>query len=206
MTYERREDGSASIDVFDAANFFLRADALQGDPDVSPLKLQKLLYLAQGHYLAATGQRLFDEPIMAYEHGPVVVRVWRRYAGLRTPIVGTDADFTESVPIPADVADFLQRVWDQYKDYSASALRNLTHRQQPWSATYVPGELNAAMTDDVMRHYFRSLPAQESVMPVLAGPDGSVDLDVDRMTSLARRALRLHDDGQPRTYRRRTVA
>ncbi len=41
------------------------------DTDVSNLRVQKLLYYAQGHYLAAKGIPLFDEAIQAWSHGPV---------------------------------------------------------------------------------------------------------------------------------------
>jgi uncharacterized phage-associated protein len=39
---------------------------------ISNLKLQKLLYYAQGFYLAIYGKALFEEDIVAWEHGPVV--------------------------------------------------------------------------------------------------------------------------------------
>ena len=42
------------------------------EADISNLKLQKLLYYAQGHYLARTGVPLFDDVIQAWAHGPVV--------------------------------------------------------------------------------------------------------------------------------------
>ena len=60
------------IDVSDAVRFFLAEDALRSDPNVTPMKLHKLLYLAQANYLASTGHRLFAEPVDAYENGPVV--------------------------------------------------------------------------------------------------------------------------------------
>lgn len=41
-------------------------------PDLTPGRLHKLLYLAQGHHLAWFGQPLFAEPISAWDTGPVV--------------------------------------------------------------------------------------------------------------------------------------
>ncbi len=40
--------------------------------DVTPLKLQKLLYYCQGYALALTGKPLFPEPVEAWRYGPVV--------------------------------------------------------------------------------------------------------------------------------------
>ena len=39
---------------------------------ITHLKLQKLLYYAQGVCLAITGNTLFNEEIQAWQHGPVV--------------------------------------------------------------------------------------------------------------------------------------
>jgi hypothetical protein len=49
--------------------FVAWAEAGDADADLSNLKLQKLLYYAQGHYLARTGTPLFPETI---EAGPTV--------------------------------------------------------------------------------------------------------------------------------------
>ncbi len=61
----------------EAARYFL---ALQDDEDsISNLKLQKLLYYAQGFSLALTGKPLFNDQIKAWIHGPVVPSVWADY-------------------------------------------------------------------------------------------------------------------------------
>lgn len=49
---------------------------------MTPMMLQKMLYLADGHHLARAGRPLFPEQIEAWEHGPVcpvVYREFRRY-------------------------------------------------------------------------------------------------------------------------------
>lgn len=48
----------------DVADFFIE---VRGDNPISPVKLQMLLYLAQGHYLARYEEPLFDEDFVAYE-------------------------------------------------------------------------------------------------------------------------------------------
>lgn len=65
--------------AIDVARYFLAlADEEAGDL-VSNLKLQKLLYYAQGFHLAMTGRPLFDEPIQAWMHGPVVPAVYHAF-------------------------------------------------------------------------------------------------------------------------------
>ncbi len=62
----------------DIARWFI-AWAENVDAEVSNLKLQKLLYYAQGHRLGATGEPLFSDPIQAWAHGPVVAEVYHAY-------------------------------------------------------------------------------------------------------------------------------
>ena len=64
------------ISCQDVANYFLSlCDEDAGDL-ISNLKLQKLVYYAQGFHLAISGEPLFDEKIMAWEHGPVIPQLY----------------------------------------------------------------------------------------------------------------------------------
>ncbi|WP_146247851.1 Panacea domain-containing protein [Curtobacterium sp. MCLR17_039] len=152
------------IDVRDAVQFFLAEDASRDDPDVTPMKLQKLLYLAQANYLASTGRRLFSEPMDAYFHGPVVYRVTKMYSG-RQIIAATSNGAALTTPdLPEDVDTFLGRVWQQYKDWTPAALRQLSHDQAPWQDNYVEGEYRCNIPDEDMTEYFRSrVPAKSRV-------------------------------------------
>ena len=60
------------------ADFFL---ANRDDEDgLTHLKLQKLCYYAQVFHLALIGRRLFDEQLLAWDHGPVTRSIWDRFA------------------------------------------------------------------------------------------------------------------------------
>ena len=45
----------------------------------SKYKLQKLLYYTQGFHLAIYGVPLFEEKLIAWEHGPVVKEVYDKF-------------------------------------------------------------------------------------------------------------------------------
>ena len=97
------------------------------DP-VSNLKLQKLLYYAQAWYLALYGKPLFDDPIEAWVHGPVVPCVFRQYREYRwTPI---SAVYTQSPS--RKIAIHLSNVWKVYGKSAAGKLERLTHSEHPW--------------------------------------------------------------------------
>ena len=66
--------------VEDVANYFLSKKSM------SPKKLQKIVYYAYGWTLAllnedikALDNRLFNEPIEAWVHGPVVPELYTKY-------------------------------------------------------------------------------------------------------------------------------
>ncbi len=74
--------------ALDVARYFL----LKADPDegelISNLRLQKLLYYAQGFHLALYDELLFAEAVVAWMHGPVVPEVYhefKRYGAERIP-------------------------------------------------------------------------------------------------------------------------
>ena len=65
---------------YDVALYFLfRARELEAGDTISNLKMQKLLYYAQGHFLATYKKPLFDDKIEAWKYGPVVKEVYDKF-------------------------------------------------------------------------------------------------------------------------------
>ena len=62
-----------------AANYFLANVDEESGENISNLKLQKLLYYAQGFHIAMQGKSLFTDSILAWKHGPVVRPIWLKY-------------------------------------------------------------------------------------------------------------------------------
>ena len=74
-----KKGGDVMLNCDDVAKYFLSlSDDSSGDY-ISNLKLQKLLYYAQGFHLAIFNKPLFNEPIEAWAHGPVVGSSYRKY-------------------------------------------------------------------------------------------------------------------------------
>lgn len=119
-----------SID--DVINFFLSRAAM------SPKKLQKLLYYAYSWTLALLNEgtdgiknRLFDEPIEAWVHGPVVRSVYLRFKANGWEDIPIVEGFNENV-FSSEVLDVLNQVWDEYKEFTGDELETMTHREAPW--------------------------------------------------------------------------
>ena len=116
----------------DVAEYYLCCsnDKESGDL-ISNLKLQKLVYYAQGIHLAATGKPLFDDVIVAWMHGPVVVDLYHEFKSNGDGSI----DPTEGYDIPKfdkDTKQLLDEVYRVLGQYSAWKLREMTHSETPW--------------------------------------------------------------------------
>lgn len=115
---------------------------------ISNLKLQKLLYYAYGCYLAMFGEKLFDDSIVAWEHGPVVKSVYYKYKDNGSSSISEfDQPMCEFSNRELSV---LEWVYKEFGQYTAWALRNMTHEEAPWKTT----NLNNVIGDDIIKKYF----------------------------------------------------
>lgn len=118
----------AEVTALEAANALL-AISQADDEYITNLKLQKLLYYAQGWFLADHGRPLFDEPIEAWVRGPVVPSVYRAFKRFTWQPIAPEAEPTE---VPPHVFQHLQEVWDGYGRYTGRDLERMTHCEPPW--------------------------------------------------------------------------
>jgi uncharacterized phage-associated protein len=123
--------------------------------ELSNLKLQKLLYYAQGHHLAEQHAPLFRDQIQAWSHGPVVPDVYHEFkdCGSSTIVLAGTDPFTWG-QVDRKTADLLSRVWNTYGGFSAGRLRNMTHSERPWRAHFRPDERGIVIPDDEIEEYF----------------------------------------------------
>jgi uncharacterized phage-associated protein len=116
---------------------------------LSNMKIQKLVYYAQGFHLAIFDAPLFGEDIYAWAHGPVVPDLYHSYkrhgSGAIPKPDGIDAGIFST-----DQIDLLEEVYKVYGQYSAWKLRNMTHDEDPWKNT----SLGDAISHKALRDYF----------------------------------------------------
>ena len=146
------------------ANYFLGRGDSDGIP-ISPLKLIKLVYIGYGWNIALTGEKLFNEPIEAWQHGPVIESLYHEFKHFKNGPIDKWAetfDFeTSEATIPVvpksdkDTILILSKVWAAYSRFSAWALRNKTHEEGgPWHKVYKKDESGVVLKDsDIDEHY-----------------------------------------------------
>lgn len=135
---------------------------------VSNLKLQKLLYFVQAAFLVDTEEKepCFLEDIEAWGFGPVVPCVYhefKRYGGNNIPRVDEYLEVNDSWEvvrktfdsgiIKAEDQETIKSIIDDFSNYSATALVNITHNQAPWKDAYQAG-VNRVITRGAIQKYF----------------------------------------------------
>ena len=136
------------------AKYFLSLADLDSGDLISNLKLQKLLYYAQGYYVALNGSKhpLFDDEVYAWKHGPVVKSVYDLYSKYKDGPLPVG-----KAPKDLDIKDikFLDEIYRVFGKFSAWKLREMTHSEAPWKDNYEPDVKNIVIPIKDLRRYFK---------------------------------------------------
>lgn len=118
------------VNIFDVANFFLKIVDRDAGSTITPLKLQKILYYAQGYHLAIFDEELFSEDFQAWAHGPANPEIYDEYKEYGYSAI----DFPKGeVPTLDDgLIDFLYSIWNTFGIFDGKYLEKLTHTEKPW--------------------------------------------------------------------------
>jgi len=117
---------------FQVANYFLKCQDEEAGDLMSNLKLQKLVYYAQGFHLAITDTPLFQEPIEAWEHGPVCPALYQKYKQYKAGAIPIPYDEETWEIFTEKTREVLAMVYGYYGQFSAWKLRDITHDDIPW--------------------------------------------------------------------------
>lgn len=139
--------------VHDVADYLLwMAD--QDRIGVDHLKLQKLVYYAQGFHLGSTGEPLFDEELHAWQYGPVNAELWHRFQYrrdyLESPETPNEATFSERQ------REVLTLVHQRFRELSGIELFRATHKEDPWIEADKRAQAGESdlIGSDALREYF----------------------------------------------------
>ena len=108
-------------------------DAGKGGEYLTKLKLQKLLYYAQGFYYAFNDAKLYKDKIIHMPYGPAVQSILDELKEIgNEPLPGFDIDISN---LDDGVVALLNLVYDKLAQYSAYKLVEMTHNEDPWKNT-----------------------------------------------------------------------
>jgi uncharacterized phage-associated protein len=98
--------------------------------------------------MAIVGTALFNEPIVAWKHGPVVESVYHKYKVFGSN--GIEQDEYALTKFDTVTESILKQVYEVFGKYSAWKLREMTHSEPPWSTT----EQSAEIDQSIIKNYF----------------------------------------------------
>jgi uncharacterized phage-associated protein len=144
------------------AKYFVSLVDEEAGDSISNLKVQKLLYYAQGAHLALYDSPLFPESIKAWSYGPVVPQVYHEYKYCCAGAIPVErVELSDYSPRIREVLDEVNSVYGQF---TASKLTAMTHQEPPWTKT-PQGE--TISTED-MKEFFKTLVIPDDVSQAAA--------------------------------------
>lgn len=122
--------------IFVANNFLKRGH--DDEIEITPLKLQKLVYFLYREYLKRTDELLFSERFETWTRGPVVPSIYAEFSSYGgNPIKTYATDSQGNCFIVKENGVFkecIEKTWKDYSHYSGGVLSGITHRDgTAWS-------------------------------------------------------------------------
>lgn len=129
--------------------------------DVSPMKLQKLMYFVSCEYAKRTNSVLFSESFGVWQYGPVLPAVYDEFKSFKsTPInkYATDADgvaYAVNEATSPNLRGAIDRIWDAFKNYDGIYLSHITHRDDSgWSRAFYDHRPQISLNDMISDHTY----------------------------------------------------
>jgi uncharacterized phage-associated protein len=129
----------------------LAAYIVKNYDNISPMKLQKLLYYVKAWGIVS-GENLLDAAFEKWTYGPVnsvVYQAFKSYANQFIP-----QSMVEKANLPKENKKTIDFILDCYASYTAVTLSAMTHEDEPWKKTSV----NKVISDKSIKLYYSKLP------------------------------------------------
>ena len=145
--------------AIDVANVFIELANDDEQGSITNMAVNKLVYFAQGWSLALLDKPLFDDDIYAWKYGPIEKSVYYAFRPCGRDIIDETSEEVNSEEFTSEEIDLLMDVYNNYKDYSAIGLMNLSHTDDgPWKKYYdEEGNSDVIIPKEEIKEYFKKL-------------------------------------------------
>ena len=126
---------------------------------MSPMKLNKMVYVAHGWFLGMYDRKLIRNRIEAWKFGPVIPDLYRAtksYGKTEIPLerIGNPDD----THVELEVRTFLESVYDTYGHLTAIDMSALTHRScTPWDLIHVKDQPEIENPTPLIKSYYKEM-------------------------------------------------
>lgn len=139
------------LSAFLIGEFFIRR-FLGTEGPITNLKLQKLLYYAQGIGFGRANLKLIKEEFLAWDHGPVIREIYDNYKAYgANPLPRDESLDISEVQSNELIVSLLEETVSLYGIYDAWYLRDRTHNEAPWAETPRDG----VISDEKIIRFFK---------------------------------------------------
>jgi uncharacterized phage-associated protein len=147
------------------ANEIIKLAKAEGIP-VTPMKLQKILYLANGISYKRKNNKLINERFEAWDYGPVVRNVYSIYRDFKGKSITEPIDefvytngfsfaLASSFEVDNEDLRIIKEGWDNSKNLDAFTLSAWSHnKNSPWDKAYNAIPKEVYISEDEIRSYF----------------------------------------------------
>lgn len=136
------------------------------DIPVTPMKLQKILYLANGIAYKRSGNKLVNERFEAWDYGPVIRNVYAIYRDFKGECINEPIDelvhttgfnfaLASSFKVEDNDLKIIKEAWDNSKNLDAFTLSAWSHnKNSPWDKAYNADPRQVYISEDETKEYF----------------------------------------------------
>ena len=135
--------------------------AAEDHRELTPMQVLKLVYIAHGWNLGLNGRALIDQPVEAWQYGPVIRDLYNAMRGFGGgPVHGPlPAGFgARAEDLTKRESDLVRQVYGLYGHMSGVALSRITHaKSTPWEQVYTPGSHGTVIPMDMITDHYQRL-------------------------------------------------
>lgn len=132
--------------TFDVAQWFCDT-ALNDSEYLQPLKMQRLLFLAQAYFAVANnGQMLLPSVFIADDLGPLEPNVYRVFEHDNKP-------YMEHAAISEDIRVFLDSIWRHFGSHSGEYLSKFLRGHPPYFEAREEGKRSVISHESIIEYY-----------------------------------------------------
>jgi uncharacterized phage-associated protein len=146
--------------ALNVADYLLLKGKTEG-VQISNKKLQKLLYYTQAWSAALNDEKVFQDRIEAWIHGPAIKEVYLAFQQYGAQPITKEINEDMIKNVSSDARKLIDKVWEVYSTFDANYLEHLTHSETPWQDARKDLEPHTSSANEItfesMRTYYKTL-------------------------------------------------
>lgn len=135
--------------IYNIANYLI-----EKCPDITNMKLQKLVYYAYVDYLMSNNKKLIKENLEAWVYGHVIRELYMEFSKYSYKKIKISPKGNSSI-LNKDIISFLDSVIEIYGHLDANELSDKVHGELPWQEAYKNSDWSLnIIKDSIIKEFY----------------------------------------------------